>query len=199
MARWIEKEHLALDEMRSLLSAEIASLPLPFPDVVGDRKLIRFLRGRDGNPVTAAKQYSEFLIWYQQNNVAEIRRKILYEGINHPHLFPLGARIIELAPQIVIAPRAFDFRGQPITLEMYGFNPSEVLSSVSIEQYLEFLIYTLEYRSLILEQLSHEREAAYCLAHPDPCTRVDGYGVTIMTCTIRDLKGISSFLFSETC
>jgi hypothetical protein len=74
-------------------------------------------------------------------------------------------------------------------LECFDFSPKEVLEAVNLEDYLIFLTYTLEYRALVLEQLSHEREKAYLDAHSDPSTRKDGYGVLVLDITIRDLKG----------
>ena len=64
------------------------------------------------------------------------------------------------------------------------------MAAVSIDEYIIFLIYTLEYRSMILEQLSEEMEREYLRTHPDPSTREDGYGVILKSCCIRDLKGL---------
>jgi hypothetical protein len=177
--------------MRSLLKNELQSVP-QYPDLVGDRKLIRFLRARNGKVAEAVKLYSDFLKWYQKNNVAEVRNRILYDGINHPYKFPMGEKIIELAPQIVIAPAARDKKHQPITMETFGFDPNAVFENVTIEQYLLFLIYSLEYRALILEQLSEEAERELLSKFPSTSTCPDGYGVVLMTCTIRDLKGMLS-------
>jgi len=32
------------------------------------------------------------------------------------------------------------------------------LDAISIDDYLKFLIYSLEYRAIVMEQMSHERE-----------------------------------------
>lgn len=188
MSRWEPEEVEALKEIRKRCQADISSVP-PYPDLIGDRKLIRFLRGSNGKIELAAEMYSKFLEWYKTNNVAAIRHKILYEGCNHPFQFPLGELIIKLAPQIVIAPNALDNCGQPITLERFGFDPNEVFKFVTLEQYLVFLIYVLEYRSLILEQMSDVLEKKYEAEYPDPSTRFNGYGIILKTCTIRCLKG----------
>lgn len=74
-------------------------------------------------------------------------------------------------------------------MELYNFSPKEVLKIVSQEQYINFLIYALEYRALVMEQLSHEQEMKYLQQHPDPNDREDGYGVVLMVYIIRDLKG----------
>lgn len=74
-------------------------------------------------------------------------------------------------------------------METFDFSPKEMFEAVTIKEYLHFLIYTLEYRALVLEQLSQEREQQYLQEHPDEGDREDGYGVTVMDYTIRDLRG----------
>ncbi len=75
-------------------------------------------------------------------------------------------------------------------METFDFSPKELFESVKLEDYLTFLTYTLEYRALMLEQVSHEREERYLAEHPNPDDRTEGYGVIAMDYTIRDLKGI---------
>jgi hypothetical protein len=95
-----------------------------------------------------------------------------------------------MVPQLVMAAEARDFIGQPMVLEDYGFNPKAVAEAITIEEYMLFLIYCLEYRAMILEQLSDEMEAEYLQQHPDPATRKEGYGIVLKICCIRDLKGV---------
>lgn len=75
-------------------------------------------------------------------------------------------------------------------MECFDFSPKKVLETITIQDYLIFLTYSLEYRSMVMEQMSHERELQYLAEHPNPNDRDDGYGVVIMDCTIRDLKGM---------
>lgn len=176
--------------------------------VVGDRRILRFLRGKQLNVDTASEMYINFLRWRRENNVDRIRQEIVYGGKDSPMKFPNGAKIIELAPQIVITKNAVDKLGRPIgkssiafprcgfhitmsfkAMELYNFSPKEVLKIVSQELYINFLIYALEYRALVMEQLSHEQEMKYLQEHPDPEEREDGYGVVLMVYIIRDLKG----------
>lgn len=51
-----------------------------------------------------------------------------------------------------------DNSGCPICVEQYNFIPSEILKQITIAEYVTFVIYSLEFKSLILEQLSHQRE-----------------------------------------
>lgn len=73
---------------------------------------------------------------------------------------------------------------------MFDFSPKDVLDAISISDYLVFLTYSLEYRAIVMEQLSHEVEQRYIEKHPNPDDRVDGYGVILLDYTIRDLKGV---------
>jgi hypothetical protein len=67
-------------------------------------------------------------------------------------------QILSLIPQLVIAPYCYDKQGAVICAEQYDFSPTEVLAKVSIEEYIVFAIYILEYKTLILEQLAEEQE-----------------------------------------
>jgi hypothetical protein len=75
-------------------------------------------------------------------------------------------------------------------MEQYNFSPTLVFENITMDEYIRYLIHTMELRSLILEQLSDEIEQRYLLEHPDPKTRVEGYGVILKICCIRDLKGV---------
>ena len=83
MSQWSEKDSIALKELKKLVQPEIDKYP-PYPEVVGDRRLLRFIGGSNGNIEKAAEAYLKFLKWRQEANVDEIRNKILYGGINHP-------------------------------------------------------------------------------------------------------------------
>ncbi len=159
--------------------------------VVGDRRLLRFLRGNRYDIELTTKMVKDFLQWRLDNNVDAVRQDIMYGGKDSPYLFPNGKLIIDLAPQIVLSVNALDKRGQPLSIEQFNFSPKEVFKAVSLADYLIFLTYTLEYRALVLEQFSNDKENEYLAAHPREEDRVDGYGLVIMDFTIRDLKGIA--------
>lgn len=86
--------------------------------VIGDRRILRFLRGKQNDVNETVKMFSAFLKWRDENNVDDIRNQILYGGLDTPLKFPNGKKIIELAPQIIISAKAQDFKGQP--LGMHG-------------------------------------------------------------------------------
>mmetsp|Transcript_8831 Transcript_8831/g.7891 ORF Transcript_8831/g.7891 Transcript_8831/m.7891 type:complete len:411 (+) Transcript_8831:60-1292(+) len=189
MSRWIEKEEKGLIEMKKLLKDKLLTIP-QFPEVVGDRRLVRFLRGNQYDAHKAVDAYNKFLKFRKDNNVDQIRQEIVYNGINNAFLFPHGKVILEVQPQIAITAKGLDRKGQPIIHETYNFNPKVFKEKISIQQYLTFLTYTLELRSLILEDLSEIREREYLEAHPLPSQRSNGYGVIVQVCNIRDLKGV---------
>lgn len=60
---------------------------------------------------------------------------------------------------------------------------------VSIDDYLLFLTYALEYRAMVMEQMSHELEQLYIKQFPNEEDRTENYGVVLLDYTIRDLKG----------
>eukprot|EP01037_Dinobryon_pediforme_P019519 gene19519-19950_t len=93
------------------------------PDVVGDRRILRFLRGQDHNVDLAIAKYKSFLSWREANNVDLIR------FTDSPTDFPNGSKILRLVPQIVIAHDALDRSGCPIALETFNFSPADVLEA----------------------------------------------------------------------
>ena len=77
------------------------------------------------------------------------------------------------------------------------FSPTEVLAAVSIPEYIQFIIHSLEYKTLIVEQLSEEAErAALALLQGKEGSAAPGTGtgspcgVLLYTCVIRDLDGV---------
>ena len=193
--RWTLEEQNLLQEVRARLRHKLDDRP-QFPEVVGDRKLIRFIRGHGHQLEKVCEMVENFLDWRTRNNVDHIRDQIVKNGINHWTKFPKGDLITRLIPSVIIAADALDKRGSPICIDQYNFSPSSVLEQITLEDYMLYTIYGLEYRSLILEQLSHEREEA--LLRERVAARSAGrfvddsepYGVIVQTCVIRDLGGI---------
>lgn len=201
MPRWSQKEQDCLNYLRQHLAKDLQEIPSS-PEVVGDRKLIRFLRGHDYNCDKIIELYRNFLKWRKDNNVNEIRNQIIYHGYDHPLKFPKGEIILPIIKQIVIAPDATDKYNSPICLEQYNFSPSDILDKITLDDYVTFMIYCLEYRSIVLEQISEEREQEYLEALPkdlrikvntSECS-LKPYGQIANMCVIRDLSEFVSFL-----
>lgn len=69
-----------------------------------------------------------------------------------------------------------------------------MFTRVTIQDYLLFLVYALEYRALVMEQMSHEEEMKYIEKYPNPDDREAGYGVVLLNFCIRDLNGTCLFI-----
>lgn len=80
--------------------------------MVGDRRLLRFLRGKGGKVDDAVNAIRSFLKWRDDNDVDKIRQDIVYGGKDSPLKFPSGERTIAIAPQIVVSSRAQDKKGR---------------------------------------------------------------------------------------
>jgi hypothetical protein len=139
-----------------------------------------------------------FLRWRKENNVDEIRQNIISGGYDSPIKFPKAQLILKLLPQAVICPYARDNNDSPICVEKFNFSPHTVLENITIPEYILFLIYCLEYKSIIVEQLSEEADNKY-LESLSPAmreialsntTELPPFGALTGLCIIRDLDGL---------
>jgi hypothetical protein len=189
MSRWFKNEEELLVQMKARLKDDIEQTP-QYEDVVGERRMMRFLRGQKYNLDDAVRMFRDFLNWRKLHNVDDVRNDILYNGKNQATRFPKADIILRLLPQVVIAPNARDNRGQPVVYEELGYHPGHIFDEITVEDLTTFLIYGLEFRAMILEQLSKEEEREYLKLHPDPAQRSEGYGVMAKLCVIRNLDGV---------
>lgn len=191
LKRWSTEETAGLSEIRRVLAADLAAHP--YPDVSGDRKLLRFFRGHNGDLPKTIEMIKKFLDWRKANNVDSIRNDII-NGMDHPAKFPKGEFILRLVPQIVIDVNICDKAGRPLCLEQYTFNPKDVLKQISLRDYIQFVTYSLEYKNMILEQLSEaqERKKIFDLNNGNPAdfNFAQPFGVILNSYVIRDLTGI---------
>ena len=147
-------------------------------------------QGQALNLDAACAKVNAMLAWRRENNVDEIRNNIVSGGMDCPTKFPHADIILKYAYQIVITTDVLDFKKNTVSYESYDFNPKEVMKIISVQDYLKFLAYTLEYKALVLEQLSEERERAFLMEHNnDPPPTSGGYGVIVQVNIIRDLTG----------
>ena len=196
MPRWDPTEEEEIRQVRERCRDLISESP-QYPEVIGDRKILRFLRGHNHNVDKAVAMMTKFLQWRKDAGVNEIRKNIVEGGMDHPFKFPNGEKILGLIPQLIITPYAHDKSGSPICVEQYNFSPAEVLNKISIQEYIVFVMHSLEYRSLVVEQLSEKREKAF-LDSLDPNQLEEAqnptssivYGVLLNTCVIRDLGAV---------
>ena len=128
----------------------------------------------------------KFLDWRDENRIDDIRKDIVDNNLDHWLKFPFGGLVSELMDSVVISPYAVDKSSCPICVDQYNFSPSHVLDKISLEDYVKYTIYSLEFRSMILEQLSQEREQEL---RGTEATE-DIKGIIVQTCVIRDLAGL---------
>ena len=186
--RWSASEVRALELMREALGEKLLARKKRYPDLVGDRRLLRFLRGSQLDVPRACEKYSKFLDWWDANNLDAIRYDILHGGRNDPLKFPSGAKILQIFPQVIVAANARDHIGNPVSVECYNFSPSELLKNIPQSDYRLFALYCLEYKVLVMDQLAHEQELYSLREHP---TSVEPYGVILKSFYIRDFDGFS--------
>ena len=79
MPRYSALEMEKLSQLKEKLGTKLSEAP-QFPEVIGDRKLLRFLRGHDFDVEKVTGLVSKFLDWRRDNNVDEIRQNIVLGG-----------------------------------------------------------------------------------------------------------------------
>ena len=167
--------------------------------------MIRFLRGHNFDIDKVSNLMTNFFKWRIDNKVDEIRTNIVERGMDHPLKFPKGELILSLIPQLILVPNAQDKLGSPICVEQYNFTPSEVFKYITIDDYILFVLYSLEFKSLIVEALSEQREQAFLNSltkaertelESNPNSKP--YGVIVNICVVRDLsKFFDAFAVSK--
>ena len=80
--------------------------------VVGDRRLLRFLRGKSYRMDDSVKAYKDFLKWRDDNDIDTIRQDIVYGGKDSAFKFPFGELALAVAPQIILTANAQDKKGR---------------------------------------------------------------------------------------
>lgn len=199
LQRWGERETAAIAEIRARLGALLINRP-QFPEVVGDRKLLRFFKGHSYDVNKTCEMIVKFLKYREEKNVDDIRCDIAMGERNHPSKFPKADVILPLIKSVCITPTNFDNMDCPICVESYEFRPAQVLATITVEEYLLFVMYCLEYRSMVIEQLSEQRERMILndlkerydkgAISDSELENLPPYGVICQSLVIRDLKGI---------
>ena len=158
LRRWSPLETKCLKEIRAspVLIEKLANRP-QYTDVVGDRRLLRFLRGKNYDVEKTISAIDKWLTFRDENDVDKVRNKILFTPL-FPRQFPEGEKILELIGHDILSPNCTDPDGNPLATEYYQFDSERFMKEVTKEEYLHFMLYAFEYRNLVLEQLSHEKE-----------------------------------------
>ena len=188
--RWSEEETEAITKMREILIDDINSVDQNV-EVVGDRCFIRFYRGHECDVDTACEYMRNYLAWRKDNNVDKIRKNIVYDGYNDPTKFPHADVILRIMPQTICNTSMRDKHGRPLTIFRMNFSISEFSENVTQDQFVEFLIYVMEYHNVILEQLAEEKEREIlATAQTNGTPLTEPYGVVMSLCAVRDMQGL---------
>eukprot|EP00904_Undaria_pinnatifida_P007285 jgi/Undpi1/3687/HiC_scaffold_16.g07057.m1 len=157
--RWTKREEHLLREMKALVEEDLRAAP-PFPEVVGSRRMLRFLRGHRHDVPKAAAMMRGMLKWRKENGVDAIREDIMQNQKFHPSQFPDGEMITRLFPLLVVSPLCVDVFGAPISYESYGFSPRKVTEHANgdLSFFIRFHIYCQEFKQICLDSLSDAKE-----------------------------------------
>jgi hypothetical protein len=159
--RWTALEMDLLDQVRERLREKFQR-SAPYPEVVGDRKLIRFIRGHGHNLDKVCEMVEKFLDWRAQVGADEIRKDIFENNLSTTQ-FP-GADIVldhvkfmnfqaPPHPEGEEGDTAF-LAAFPLVVEPH--TTPDIFDKIDVEAYIKFRIYMMEYISMALEQISHE-------------------------------------------
>ncbi|CAM9169952.1 unnamed protein product, partial [Phaeothamnion confervicola] len=156
--RWEEQDAELLMEMKVILAEDLRQSP-PFPEVVGQRCMLRFLRGHKRDVGRAAAMMARMLQWRRDNGVDAIRQDIVLNKLYHPSLFPFGETVMKHYPFMMASPLCTDAKGNPLSYEGYSFSPRLVQEELKdIDHFIVFHIYCQEWKQMLLNAFSDERE-----------------------------------------
>ena len=143
-SRWCPVDTESLSKLRRALYSDnnnsdnialLNSQP-PYPEVVGDRRLLRYIKAAKYDINAAKESYLNTLRFRKQYNVNEIRNDIVFGGKNCPINFPNGSKILSYFKTIVLSVNHRDVDGNPISYEDFSSSPSRLLANVSKEEYI---------------------------------------------------------------
>ncbi|KAF1794393.1 CRAL/TRIO, N-terminal domain [Phytophthora cactorum] len=177
-----QEEKNQLHALRLSLEEELkAERHVKYVELVGDVRLLRFLRGHKMNVSVAATKYREMLVLRQKLKLDDIRDDIV-NNKKVPDEFPHFQKIIPHLPfldsyDIFSAPD-----GHVFYFEMTGYADfQKLVTDVTEEEWQTFFLYSMEYRALKLDQLSRQHETL------------------VQTILVRDLTGFSIARFNPSC
>lgn len=200
MPRWSKEDTDAIAIVRDKCNDALKEVGA-YPEVVGDRRILRFIKGHPESIELASEKFGKFLKWRKESGIDAWRDDIVTGSADHPTKFPHGDLINQLIPSIQCTLTATDKVGSPLCVDQYEFNPNEILERIELDDYIKYAVYGLEYKTIILDQRSNDMEKEF-LAKLSPEDREKalkpygddfkdwGYQFTLYTCVIRDLGSV---------
>jgi hypothetical protein len=153
-----EREKPLVAQMREMLAVDLAALPSGrWPDVTGDIRLLRFLRGFDHHVEKAVSAVRDMLAIRERYGMDEMHDQWADRPCDHQTGdFPHQAAITRLKPGIATAGLLSD--GCPICYEPLRLHRyTETLETIGEKGMLEFYLAQCESRNNQLHRLSVER------------------------------------------
>jgi hypothetical protein len=167
-----EQQVAAIAIMRRELADDLQQAA-QYPELVGDRRLLRFLRGHKFDIAMACKMMRTMFAWRRENNIDEIRDKIA-DGQMTPEQFPCYEKIIPCYP-FMFSMEHKDKAGHPLNYERTGrIRPRALMQVVTQEEFIHFHVHMMEYVQIHLERLSAS----------------DKKGHLMRLCAVKDLDGL---------
>lgn len=149
-------EEAPLQAMKEALAEELATEPwCSFPELVGDIRLLRFLRGH-GEATAAATAYKAHLAWRKDFGVDAIRQAVVDKqmGLNWAH-YPRGEEVSRFFPMQIDGGVSRD--GHIVQLDNTGLiQPEGILGEggVGIDVFNHAFIHMLEVRNKLQDDRS---------------------------------------------
>jgi hypothetical protein len=144
----------ALKELKQVLKHELETTPSQYPEVIGDVRLLRFLKGFQYNVQEVAEVIRTSLQWRVENKVDEIRNHIVDGNLSIEDI-PNWAVLSQYWRLQMF--RSQDREGNPIVYDPLGsLKVHDLLDQVSKEDILLTFTYLMEYRMLLLDRMSRQ-------------------------------------------
>ncbi|KAI9998744.1 hypothetical protein PInf_003334 [Phytophthora infestans] len=174
-----QEEKNQLHALRLSLEEELkAERHAKYIELVGDVRLLRFLRGHKMNVSVAATKYREMLALRQKLELDDIRDDVVNNN-KIPDEFPHFQKIIPHLPFLDSYDVFSTPDGHVFYFEMTGYADfQKLVTDVTEEEWQTFFLYSMEYRALKLDQLSRQHEKL------------------VQTILVRDLTGFSVARFN---
>ena len=191
--KWSWLDRSAIEQLRERLAPELSEA-VPFPEVVGDRRLLRYLRGNNYDIEVCAEKMGRMLRWRKEAGIDTIRQDIMDRGLTSPLQFPHGATMRDSYPIIMPSRRSLDKKGEPVSVERFAFNADELLKLMTVDEILRFHFYAMELKTIMLERwaqdMDAEREAAMRRGEAEALPEEDeSWGALVRMVVIRDFQG----------
>lgn len=144
----------ALRELKSVLKEELAATPSQYPEVIGCARLLRFLKGFQYNVDETAEIVRNSLKWRAENNVDKVRNDIVDNNLSIEAI-PNYSAVSEFWHLQMF--RSKDKEGNPIVYDPLGaLKVDAMLKQTTKEDVVQFFMYLMEYRMLLLDRLSRQ-------------------------------------------